>query len=60
MTLWTKSCDGGNALGCANLGYMYDQALGVDRDLAKARALYTQACDMNESWACNRLAEMDK
>lgn len=28
-TLWTKACDGGNAVGCGILGILYDNGQGV-------------------------------
>jgi TPR repeat protein len=29
VSLWTKACDGGNFLGCYNLGILYEYGDGV-------------------------------
>ncbi len=39
----TKACELGSGAGCVTLAEKYDQALGVERDADKARALYSRA-----------------
>jgi TPR repeat protein len=43
-----QACDGGNMNGCANLGTVYAQGVGLTRDTAKAAALFHKACDGGE------------
>ena len=56
--LFTKACDGGEMSGCNNLGYMYDEALGVTQDYTRARQLYTKACDGGNDTACQTLENL--
>ena len=44
IELYNQSCSHGFPLGCAQLGAMYQDALGVPRDVPHALALYEQAC----------------
>ncbi|MDA3047490.1 tetratricopeptide repeat protein [Campylobacter sp. JMF_08 NE1] len=42
---------------CVNLGYAYDNGLGgLERDIFKAKDLYTKACDGDNATACYNLA----
>jgi len=41
-----KSCDAGDAVGCSNVGLMYDRGQGVKQDYTKAMQFYKKACDM--------------
>ena len=34
--LYRQGCDGGDAGGCTNLGYLYEQGIGMDPDPAEA------------------------
>lgn len=55
---WRKACDGGEVLGCQNLGVLFEHGRGVKRDAHEASVLYDQACQ-NESWiACRNLANL--
>ena len=47
-----KACRLGEALGCANLGYMVEHGEGVPRDVARARRLYRDACAAGEVYGC--------
>lgn len=53
--LWQKACNGGDMLGCANLGFLYRHGEGVAQDAAKAAQLYTQACDGGNMGGCFNL-----
>src|SRR4051812_12546213 len=53
--LYQKACDGGQMLGCNNLGVFYEHGTGVGQDAAKAAALYQKACDGGEMRGCNNL-----
>ncbi|NJM50109.1 MAG: sel1 repeat family protein [Sphingomonadales bacterium] len=50
--LYTKACEGGEALGCYNLGVMLDNVEGGSADHAQARSLYTKACEGGVEQAC--------
>lgn len=50
--LFQKACDGGNALGCNNLGFMYANGQGVKQDYARAKQLYGKACDLKLELGC--------
>ena len=45
VQLFSASCEGGNFGGCANLGFMNANGLGVPEDLVRAFELYRQGCD---------------
>ena len=53
--LFRQACDGGNILGCANLGVMYELGTGVPKDRNRAARLYRKACDGGNSEACENL-----
>lgn len=46
------NCAAGDYLDCQALAEAYEKGDGVDRDLAKALALFTRACEANGGWAC--------
>jgi TPR repeat protein len=52
------ACDGGAAPGCTNLGWFYQNGLGVNRDQMKAVELYRKACDGGNMRGCNDLGSM--
>jgi hypothetical protein len=54
--LYKQSCDGGNALGCFNLGVMYQAGVGVfNKDATFAASLFGIACDGDVTQACELL-----
>ena len=53
-----KACDGGNMLGCTNLGVMYTNGNGVEKDFSKAAQLFKKACDGGEVRGCTNLGVM--
>jgi hypothetical protein len=58
VKLFSKACDGGNARGCYNLGFMYENGEGVQQDYSKAAELYTKACDDGSVKGCYNLGAM--
>lgn len=48
-----KACDGGDAIGCGPLGYLYYNGQGVPKNLKKAAGLLKKACSMGNQKACN-------
>ncbi|PAF42956.1 sel1 repeat family protein [Helicobacter sp. 11S03491-1] len=49
---WDQECKQGNLASCVNLGYLYQSAQGVPKDLAQAKSLYKKACDNGYTPAC--------
>ena len=58
VALWRKACDGGDARGCTNLGFMYEKGQGVTQDDAQALSLYRQGCDGGHAGGCTNLGFM--
>jgi TPR repeat protein len=56
--LYRQGCDGGNAPGCTNLGFLYETGTGVVADAAQAAALYRQGCDGGNAVGCFNLGAM--
>ncbi|MCI7024230.1 MAG: hypothetical protein MR964_08450, partial [Campylobacter sp.] len=50
-----KACDGGDMLGCSNLGSRYAIGNGVEKDLGKAVELFKKACDGGNMPGCYNL-----
>jgi len=44
LAAYAQACDGGNALACTNLGYMYELGQGVAADPESAVRLYSRGC----------------
>jgi hypothetical protein len=57
-TLYQMACDGGNVVGCAELGVLYEAGNGVAQDFDRARVLYQKACDGGEMSGCASLSGM--
>ena len=56
--LYTKSCDDGYGLGCDNLGEMYRDGVGVQRDTSEALTLFQKGCNLGEPSACDDLKKL--
>lgn len=54
VSLYQRACEGGDMLGCENLGVMYQNGGGVPQDEVRARALFQQACAGGQPSACSR------
>ena len=50
-----KACAGGDAWGCFNLGYLYENGRGVKLDYFKASRYYQKACAGGLALGCNNL-----
>ncbi|MEO1332526.1 MAG: tetratricopeptide repeat protein [Myxococcota bacterium] len=49
---YARACEGESGYGCAALGHNHQAGRGVDRDPARAHALFRKACDAGESHGC--------
>jgi serine/threonine protein kinase len=56
--LFEAGCSGGNSLACNQLGYLYEEGLGVPKTPTRAVTLYTKGCDLNNEVACFNLGGM--
>ncbi|MCA9711439.1 MAG: sel1 repeat family protein, partial [Myxococcales bacterium] len=52
---WRKACDGGDALGCANLGVLTERGQGTTQDPAAAAQLFERGCDGGVAVGCEGL-----
>lgn len=52
---YQRGCDGGDMLGCNNLGNLYLGGFGVKQDVSRAVSLYKRACDKGEPDGCLNL-----
>ena len=57
-TSYEKACDGGNALGCHNLGVLYATGEGVPQDFVRAASLFERACVGGDADGCLTLGRM--
>lgn len=55
--LYRRSCDLGFDYGCLNLGYMYSNGHGVDKDQKKAFEIYDRLCQKDNAIACGNLGK---
>ena len=55
---YREACEGGDMLGCNELGVLYGTGEGVTKDLEHAAILYQRACDGGEMWGCVNLGTM--
>ena len=53
-----KACDGGDAAGCTQLGFLYLEGKGVKKDYLKAVKLYQKGCDGGNAVGCMLLGFM--
>ena len=53
-----KACDAGDMRGCHDLGVMYADGNGVEKNEQKAVELYKKACDGGEMLGCFNLGTM--
>ncbi len=53
-----KACDLNNGGGCSNLGVLYQNGEGVEKNLIKAAQFYSKACKLGDRKACEMLKEL--
>lgn len=52
MKFYSKSCDGGYAMGCHNLGVMHYIGQGTKKNHPKAKEFFKKACNNGYLDAC--------
>jgi uncharacterized protein len=58
VELYRQGCEGADARGCTNLGFIYEHGRGVETDAGAAVAFYRQGCDGGVARACTNLERM--
>ncbi len=53
-----RACGLNNGRGCNNLGVLYRDGQGVEKNLTKAAQFYSKACDLNNGSGCNNLGDL--
>ncbi|EAK9946496.1 sel1 repeat family protein [Campylobacter lari] len=53
-----QACDLNSGISCSNLGVMYEDGKGVEKDNFKAVEFYQKACSLNDNLGCFNLAIM--
>lgn len=56
---YERRCNERDAVACNNLGAAYNDGDGVPKDVARARAIWTEGCDEGFATACFNLANLD-
>ncbi|MBR3425521.1 MAG: sel1 repeat family protein, partial [Neisseriaceae bacterium] len=57
---YQKAAQQGNATAQQNLGELYENGLGVEKDLSQAQKYYQQACNSDKKIACKSLERINK
>ncbi|RDU57630.1 hypothetical protein CQA42_06080 [Helicobacter sp. MIT 99-5507] len=60
IELYTKSCDGGDSVGCYHVGYIYAKGQGVEQDLKQAKEFIGKACDLGNQESCEVYRELNE
>lgn len=53
-----RACGLNNGGGCSNLGVLYQNGQGVEKDLIKAAYFYSKACELKEGDGCGALGAL--
>ena len=60
VELYQKACDGGAALGCYNLGFLYENGQGVGQNFSTAKQYYGKACDLGLQFGCDSYRKLNE
>ena len=60
VELYQKACDGGAALGCYNLGFLYANGQGVKQDFPTAKQYFGKSCDLGLQSGCDGYRILNK
>ncbi len=54
FALASRSCDLGDKTGCANLGYLYKNGMGVAQNMTQSSKYYQKACQLGDKESCGK------
>ncbi|MBF7048914.1 sel1 repeat family protein [Campylobacter volucris] len=58
MKYCKQACDLNSGISCSNLGVMYEDGKGAEKDNFKAVEFYQKACKLNDNVGCSHLGYM--
>ena len=58
--LFQKTCDGGDAKGCYNLGVLYENGQGLRQDKSYAKEYFGKACDLGDQLGCDDYKKLNE
>jgi TPR repeat protein len=58
INLYSKACKNRDGKLCTQLGWLYDNGLGIERDPLKSVDLYTKGCNYGDGLACGFIGGM--
>lgn len=53
-----EACIGSDAASCRSVGFLYENGLGVTKEMGKAEQFYKQGCDLGDMESCKNLGHM--
>jgi len=60
ITMLQEACQNNHPSACYELGLLYEEGIGIDKNETTAKSYYTHACDNTIHEACNALDRMTK
>ena len=53
IDMLTKACQEEHGAACYELGLIYQEGIGVDQNLSKAKTYFNKSCDLNTLVGCD-------
>lgn len=57
---YKEACESGDPIACFELGYLYENGMGMRQDKSAALKYYTKACDLKYQFACEATVRVQK
>jgi TPR repeat protein len=57
LELFTRACDGDEAIGCANLAHAHQEGHGVAKNAEQAAAFSAKACKLGRTESCEKAGQ---
>lgn len=58
MDYYKKACDSGDATACFELGYLFENGMGMSQNKREALLYYQKACDLKYQFGCESLVRL--
>lgn len=55
---YKKACDSGDATACFELGYLFENGMGMSQNKREALLYYQKACDLKYQFGCESLVRL--